>query len=216
MTVARLDPGDRRRMVAAGRLSPFVDVAPFSPVEAYEAAAGDRIASDDDPPALGVRRKASGHPNFNHRAYVEISSTLARDSLVVISSQPQAYARAVGTAVRRFFSSCVAYPPFADNLYVVFPLFRLGEATWNRPSVAVFVYLLGVVGAATSWRRGRRLHDDGLVAVSAFALLTLLWTFAVGCLVEVGENHRFRATMLPLVWVMVVAWATSRRRAEWV
>jgi hypothetical protein len=35
-------------------------------------------------------------------------------------------------------------------------------------------------------------------------VLNLLWVLVVGCLLEVGENHRFRFAVTPLVWMTIL------------
>ncbi len=214
MTTARLDPDVRERLVNEGVLSPYVLVPPFSPLEAYETAAGKDFL-DPVEPMVGRRLKSSGHPNFNHLAFVTISRTIKQDALAVVRTRPEVYAEAVATAWRRFFSPVIAYPPFADNLLAIVPLFRLSQATIGRPAFAWASYLAALVVAVLGWWRARAAGDRGLEAGAAFVLLTLLWVSVVGNLLEVGENHRFRFVVTPLVWFSLCAavapWLGKRR-----
>lgn len=214
MTSARLQPEARQSLVRSGRLSLYSTVRPFSEVAAYERVAGVSRFDDSPPTVLGQRRKSTGHPNFNHRAYIGVSKVLQDDALIVIQEDPETYLRAVVTAVRRFFSSCVAYPPFAENLAAIFPIYRLGEATWNQPMVSVVMYLVAMAAAGLGWGRAHRTGDRGLAAAAAFVLLNLAWVLVVGCLIEVGENHRFRFSVLPMVCVAVVGGLTAVTRRE--
>ncbi|RLE19795.1 MAG: hypothetical protein DRJ65_19595, partial [Acidobacteria bacterium] len=197
---ARLDPEDRGALVADGVLSSWALVKPFSPLERYEAAAGMHF-EDSEVEALGQRIKASGHPNFNHRGFVDISAVCRRDAFAVILSQPSLYLNSVVTAVRRFFSSAVAYPPFLDNLVVMAPVYRFGEMTWSRPVAVAAAFggalLISILAALTAFRQGGR--AEGFIWL--WVIWTLLWVLVVGSLVEVGENHRFRFLVTPLVWL---------------
>ena len=142
MVTARLDPGVRRDLATAGILSSFAVIPPFSPLEWYEKAVGVRFP-DSPVPALGRRVKENGQPNFNHLGFLEVSERCRGDALEVIRRFPGVYARSVTAAVRRFFSSGVAYPPFLENLVVIAPLYRLGEALWSRP-IAISAAFAGV------------------------------------------------------------------------
>jgi len=174
-------------MVGEGTLSRWSLVAPFSPLEAYERAAGVRFA-DPSNPIVGRRTRASGQPSFNHMAYVTISRDLVDDALTVVASAPDLYAGAVATAWRRFFSPVVAYPPFADNLLAIAPIYRLERATLGRPAAAVASYVAALALAALGWRRGRRRGDRGLEAAALFVLLCLLWVIVAGSLIESGRT----------------------------
>ncbi len=197
---ARLGPEDREALVAEGVLSPWAQVKPFSSLELYEAAAAIQF-EDSKVEALGQRLKASGHPNFNHRGFVDISAGCRTDAFAVILNRPSVYLNSVVTAIRRFFSSAVAYPPFLDNLVVMAPVYRFGEMTWSRPAAVAAAFwgalLISIFGAFGAFRQGRR--GEGVVRL--WVVWTLLWVLVVGSLVEVGENHRFRFLVTPLVWL---------------
>ncbi len=200
MVTARIEPGQRRNLVAAGELSPFAVVPPFSPLERYEEASGVRFP-DSPIPALGRRTKENGQPNFNHLGFVEISARCRRDALVAVRRFPGVYMRSVVTAVRRFFSSGVAYPPFLENLLIVAPLYRLGEALWSRPIVIVIAFFGSWL---ISFRRILRAFQCGRPRDAVpwlFVCWTMAWVFFVGNLVEIGENHRFRFELISLIWI---------------
>jgi hypothetical protein len=210
---AKLDSADREALVSTGELSPFSLVEPFSPLERYEAAAGVRYP-DSDVEALGQRLKSSGYPNFNHRGFIDVSARCRDDALATLRLRPAVYRRSVATAVRRFFSSAVAYPPFLENLVVMAPVYRLGEMTWSRPIALAVVFfgvlLISMILMLRDFRQGRR--AEGVVRL--WVIWTLLWVFVVGSLVEVGENHRFRFLVTPLVW-LTLADAGRRLAKVW-
>ncbi|RLE26903.1 MAG: hypothetical protein DRJ65_04445 [Acidobacteria bacterium] len=197
---ARLEPEDREALVAEGVISPWALVKPFSPLEWYEAAA--KVQFEDSPiKVLGQRLKKSGHTNFNHLGFVDISAGCRTDAFAVIVNRPSVYLNSVATAVRRFFSSAVAYPPFLDNLVVMAPVYRFGEMTWSRPAAVAVAFvgalLISIYGALGAFRQGQRAE----AVVRLWVIWTLLWVLVVGSLVEVGENHRFRFLVTPLVWL---------------
>ncbi len=197
---ARLDPVEREALVSTGVLSSYALVKPFSPLEQYEAADGRRFP-DSEIGALGQRLQSSGSPNFNHRGFVDVSAQCRADAIEVIAGYPTVYFRSVATAVERFFSSAVAFPPFLDNLVVMAPVFQLGEKTWSSPPMVVVAFvgalLISIFGAFGAIRQGR----PGECGVRLWVIWTLLWVLVVGSLVEVGENHRFRFLVTPLVWL---------------
>ncbi len=197
---ARLSPGDRERLVTDGVVSPWAQVKPFSPLEQYEEVAGIQFENSEIE-ALGQRIKGSGHVNFNHRGFVDISAGCRTDAFAVIVNRPSVYLNSVGTAVRRFFSSAVAYPPFLHNLVVMAPVYRFGEMTWSRPAAVTAAFggalLISVFAALRAFRQGRRAE----CVVRLWVIWTLLWVLVIGSLVEVGENHRFRFLVTPLIWL---------------
>jgi len=210
---AKLEPVDREAMVAKGEISSFALVTPFSPLERYESAAGVHF-QDSGVAALSRRFKSSGAPNFNHRGFVDVSDRCRKDALRVIRVRPAIYGKSVFTALRRFFSSSVAFPPFLENLVVMAPIYYFGEMTWDRPVVvgAVFlgVLLFSFFGTLSALRQDRR--SQGVVRL--WVLWTLLWVLVVGSLVEIGENHRFRFMVTPLVW-LTLADAGRRMARMW-
>lgn len=197
---ARLDPVDREALISGGVLSPFAMVKPFSPLERYEAAAGIRFPNSEIG-ALGRRLKSNGHPNFNHRGFVDVSAQCRLDAFEVIFRRPSVYAKSVTTAVRRFFTSAVAYPPFLENLVVMAPIFHLGEKTWSRPPVVVAAFVGALVFSILAAMRAVRRSDRAEWGMRLWVVWTLLWVLVIGSLVEVGENHRFRFLVTPLVWL---------------
>jgi len=204
MTVDRLSPGERAAWIRDGTLSPYAALASFSPLEAYEHAGGRRFP-DDPIPVLGTRLRRSGHPNYNHRAFVEISRIRLGDALTVIARRPGLYAGAVGSALSRFFDSPVHYPPFKETLIILEPVYRIHAITFGTRPAAILVYALALALAMATWLRRGTPMASGLRAAAAWATLNLVWVLVAGSLLEVGENHRFRFTVLPLAWLTILA-----------
>ncbi|MEN8163494.1 MAG: hypothetical protein ABFS37_05150, partial [Acidobacteriota bacterium] len=169
---ARLDPADREAMVSSEVLSPYALVKPFSPLEDYESAAGSRFP-DSEIGALGQRLKSTGNPNLNHLGFVDVSAQSRADALEVIVRQPKVYRRSVGTAVRRFFSSAVAYPPFLDNLVVMAPIYQLGEKTWSSPPVVAAAFLGALVISILTAMRAFRLGQGAELSLRLWVIWTL-------------------------------------------
>ena len=210
MTVQRLSPEERAAMIRDGRISAYAAVPPFGPLAAYEAITGARF-TDDPLPALGARVRSSGNPNFNHRAFVEIAGVRFQDAVAVVRMRPDVYVDAVRSAVRRFFSPTIHYPPFERTLILLEPAYRLYVATFGAAAVAVLVYALALLFAAAALFRRDRSLPPGARAAAGWVLLNLLWVLVVGCLLEVGENHRFRFTVTPLVWMTILGSLPSLR-----
>lgn len=197
---ARLDPAERAAMVTKGMLSSYALIKPYSPLEDYEAVADIRY-SDSTAPALGQRTKVTGQPNFNHLGFVDVSDQCRSDALKVIAGRPSVYADSVATAARRFFTSGVAYPPFLENLVVIAPVFRFGEKTWSSRAVVSLAFFGALVFSVLAAVGARRSENRAELALRLWVIWTLMWVLVVGSLVEVGENHRFRFLVTPLVWL---------------
>lgn len=202
MTTARLLPEEREPLIAEGTISPMARVRPFSPLQDFEIEAGVRF-QDSPPQVLGQRIKSTGAPNFNHRGFLEVSRQCRADALAVIRRSPAIYGRSVAIAVRRFLTSGVAYPPFRENLMVMAPVFVAGEASWSHPATITLAFGAALLFASWMGVRAWRSGDRSRSAAYCWIGLTMLWTLVVGSLAEVGENHRFRFVLSPLIWLML-------------
>ena len=214
MTSAKLDRSEREEMIRGGDLSRFAAVAPFSRLEQYEDAAGTRF-DDVGVPAVSRRVKPGGHSNFNHLAFVEISAASQHDALTALSTHPGIYLRSVHAAVNRFFSSTVSYPPFLNTITTLGPWSRLYQATFGSSLVSTITFIAALIVAVGGTRHGFAHGDPGLAASALWVVLNLGWTLVFGSLVELGENHRFRFYVSPLIWMTLLAgaslWWRNRR-----
>jgi hypothetical protein len=214
MTTARLPSAERDAMIRDGRLSPLAGVRPFSPVEVYEHAARARWQGQGIP-VLARRTRASGAPNYNHVAYLEIDRVGRSDAATVIRRRPAVYAEAVAGAARTFLQSPIRYPALTENLRRVPRARWLYERTLGLLPVTVMLFLAAGVAATSVARREVRSDDPGLTAAGGFLVLNLLWVAGVASCLEIGENNRFQTLVSPMVWVALLAagrWALSRSR----
>ena len=139
----------------------------------------------------------------------------------MIYRHPSLYSSSVSKAVRRFFTSAVAYPPFLENLVVIAPVFHLGQMTWSRPISVLLAFVCAlVISIVVAWRASQR-GQRSEAAVQLWVMFTLMWVLVVGSLVEVGENHRFRFLLTPLIWLTLADGARrlsmklQRRHKPW-
>lgn len=214
-TTFALPREEREALISSGELSPFARVTtrPAFPdvrdLPPFEAAAPTGV------PALDRVRRLGGATNYNQLSWVRVSREYLRDAKVVLRRDPSVWLFSVGEALTLYFR-----PSCEDG--VLLPGNRRAVAAWealyDRVVLADFGLswtLLVVHAAALAWggwfllARGVRATDPerGLVL---FAWLTVAWVAAVGNLLEVGENNRFRWAVDPLA-VGLVVHAVSRR-----
>ncbi len=205
MTTMRLPPEDARRLVAAGRISPFSLVRkPFAPIGDYESATGLKFA-DPPNPVLGTREKGDGQPNFNHLAYLEISSLCRKDAFEVIRNRPGIYLEALRISVHRFFGPVSAYPAFRENLSVLAPIAKLEIFGWDSSPFSILIFAACIIKLFLSGFQALMRRDPAMAAVCAFALFTIFWVFMTGNMLEIGENERFRFLLFPLLFLAFAA-----------
>lgn len=245
MTVFRIPGEERRALAARGDLSPVAGLPPFSAPERYlEFVPLPPVGH----PVLDELRKSTGQPNYNHRVFPEVSRRAAADAAKVLRERPAVYAGAVAEALWHATQPASDFTPFGANLEAIdgteraFSFLVLGQPFRDRyfptlrhrapvrhfvgmlaglPLLALGLSLWAVVGAA------RRLpsllrdpSDRPRGATTLFLLGTIAWVVGVGCLLEVGENNRFRFLVDPFLLVLVavqvagwLGWAREPERA---
>lgn len=240
ITTFQLDDEVRRRLVAAGELSPLALIPPASPLPHYRDLVSPHpptgVAVLDEATKGGGDPGASYQSNFNNLDYVGLSDGYLADALAVVQLHPEAYLRGIATAVATFFRPPSHFFALADNRVEIDAVDRAynlalldltataeqpvaqvpgaadhfapppGGPTW----LVVAAYALALVGGAgwvvsRMWRRRP-------VLVVVFLWSTVAYITAVGTLLEVGENNRFRLYSDPLVVVLVVAALVAWRR----
>lgn len=169
--------------------------------------------------------KSTGAPNFHHFDYIAISRGYGRAVRWLLVREPELYLRGVANAVGIYFRAA------ADSAW----LGRNGErlvgwsGLWNRwiaaqprpfdgrvglgavawLAVAAWVVGLGWGTARLCGPRRLRETDPARRLLLAFAVLTVGWVTLAGCLLELGENNRFRFEVAPLV-ALLLADLTAR------
>ncbi|MEO8603647.1 MAG: hypothetical protein ABI629_13825 [bacterium] len=237
MATFALPPHAPAELVARGVVTPLFAVPPFNTVATYRGML-------ELPPASGVptldRETAdSGNANFNHLAYVSVSTRYRRDAMTVIGMYPGAYLHAVAAATSLFFRPA--------NDYEYFTGFRHSMPLWNAlysrllcgqwtpagpvklngrfnfdlsntvPSIGWFILIGMPLLAVLGLRRLRMAHRDGDVATAAtlaFILITLAYATFVGVALNIGENERYRFVLEPFLFILWAAACSRRRGAE--
>jgi hypothetical protein len=212
-----LDPDDLQRDVDDGKISRLALLGGFRNPGVYGYVRDGRRGIA----VLDRRSTSLGQPNFNFEPYTDISSELLDDSLTAIRLHPRHYLRNVGLATRFYFLPASDYPYLTENRsnMVTFEQ-RFAQVTqlqwrpynpfiprpWKghggtAPGVAtvswgiVAVYLLSMGGlvlvAVSPLRRRAGLRRPEALGVAVIAF-TIVYASAVGTLLELGENNRFR------------------------
>jgi hypothetical protein len=236
LALVQTPPRARRVLIENGVLSDIALVRPFSPLDAYPPAWRD--ATGPDHPVLRDAAKSTGHPNFNHQAFIAISKQYRTDSFAMIARSPSAYLWSVGNAWLIYAMPPSDYTFMKENRAriagwdaawncVVYgaciaarsddgtaPLERrayLKERftwTWNLALLAALIYAAGA-----GVKHVVQGSADGRDAALLFIAGTIPFVACAGNFLEIGENNRFRAMLEPISWVSIV-WAASRSIAR--
>jgi len=158
-----------------------------------------------EPPArtgialLDDLKRSGGAPNFNNRYYLEVSKMYSDAIKDFVTHHPRLYAKFVGRALVNYWEPSDHYLFFPkqnlqtlgsyDSLYdEVYPAFYCFY-------FAGLVYAL-YVSARSRWGDATTLTLGFAVATVAYSMLAIFVTY--------GENDRYKFTVEPLLWVMVV------------
>lgn len=226
---------DREALVREGRISPLALVAPFSAPDAYTAFLPARSVTPTGIPALDEEKRSGGATNFNHIGYVAVSRAYLSDARRLLRLRPAAYRRSVLDANLIFFMPATAFLGLGENrvnartavlaeellqgrlMFHVEPeLQRTDLPTFYRQKALnmglalPLLYAVALAAAAFLCLRLRR-REPARAAVFGLIVFALVYVWAAGTLLEVGENMRFRSMVDPLVLVVLAVLAGSRR-----
>jgi len=232
---------ERPGLVDAG-VSPLVLIPPFSPLELYPESF--QTTSPFDVAALREPAKSNEMPNFNAWSYLGISRQYGSDARALIRREPRRYAAMVSRAWQRFWTAPSDYSFVErnrrriaawDHLYAALqgvPDAWAGQRgtatdpTSSRTAPGRIAWLwLGLCAGALATAAVAVLRDLRAVArgepVSRTRLALggfLLWNtvfvaFAANA-VELGENHRFRVAIEPLLLALVAFATRELARSE--
>ena len=200
---------DQRRAVAEGKISNFVFIQPFEPLDKYPGEKADATGI----PVLDERKKANGVDNFNNILYIDISRHYLHDSIWTLAHHPIDYSHELVRTCGCYFG-----PHKDQDIRLSSRLGRwnrlcdyvLGTATlewWPRQQRCVTVSLTLLIGlplifiwTAMSLRRATWDPSD---ITRAFMLMTIAYTSATAVMLEIGENPRFRSVVDPLFLVLL-------------
>jgi hypothetical protein len=234
ITTMQVPDFQRVKMFANGELSRFGLYANFESLDYYRDKTGEvDLFLPSGIPALDNERKSNGSSNFNHPAYVNISSRFLHDDLSVIRHRPAAYARGVLGAISLYLQ-----PPHdqvfnKDNVNSISPWVRVADVVlygqlsslWrdnyhtefksriklskNLPDIGLFV-LVALLAIMLYWpaafvRAGRRSLSEPRWITVLFMLFAVLYVSSVANLLEIGENARIRYEIEPFIWLLAAA-----------
>ena len=170
-----------------------------------------------------------------------------RDAIAVIRQYPASYATGVVIANRLFFSPSsmneyfspqnrAAAKPFerlfnpvlyavpAEPGFIVQPHFGFDVPPSLEVNTSVWLIALWTLVLVLGWLRvrpalfARAVEDRAACVTLGYLLLVMVYVHALGTLVELGENYRYRFVVEPLLMVAVAVFATDgvrRLKRRW-
>jgi hypothetical protein len=241
LTVPRTD---LTPLVEQGVVSPLALVSRYQDVSLLFSAANDPPSGI---PVLDTPRKSSGEYNYNYRPLIEINEQYARDSMAVVRKYPASYVIGVITANRLFFSpssmneyfsaqnraaakpferffNLVLYGVSAEPRFIVQPHFGFDAPPSLEVNTSVWLIALWALSLILVWLRVRPVFfaqsaEDRVARVTlGYLIFVMVYVHALGTLVELGENYRYRFVAEPFLAVAIAVIATDgirRLAARW-
>lgn len=235
LTVPR---SDLAPLVEQGIVSPLVLVSRYQDVSLLFSAGNDPPSGI---PVLDTPRKSTGEYNYNYRPLIAVDEQYARDSMAVIRQYPASYAIGVITANRLFFSPSsmneyfspqnrAAAKPFerffnpalygvaAEPGFIVQPHFGFDLPPSLEVNTSVWLIALWALALVFGWLRVRPVFfapsvEDRVARVTlGYLLFVMVYVHALGTLVELGENYRYRFVVEPFLAVAIAVIATDGMR----
>ena len=219
-------------------LEPLIErgiVSPLALVSRYDDVAVLFAARNDPPsgvPVLDRPRKSDGAYNYNYRPLIVLNEQYARDSLAVIRRYPAGYVIGVIAANRLFFSPSsmneyfspqnrAAAKPFerifnpmlygvsAEPGFIVQPHFGFDVPPSLEVNTSVAHIGLWTLVFVFGWLRVRAVEDRAARVTLGYLLFVMVYVYALGTLVELGENYRYRFAIEPFFAVALAVLATD-------
>jgi hypothetical protein len=216
-TSYQLSPKESDDLIRRGIVSPLAKIVPFSELSAYYPYI--RMPAKTGVPVLDEEITSTGHPNFNHLAYLQIHDMYLADSEAIWLHYPVAYARSVAIAWFSYFlpASDLHYfdrrlAPIRrwDRIYsaAVFGQFRRAESRQDLRALAASgrsfllplymgLYLVVLVPAAVVWagsqltfRRNYWSSPESIVI--AFMVFTIVFISLLSTMLSSFECNRYR------------------------
>jgi len=155
--------------------------------------------------------KSTGHINYNHAAFVDVSRAYFSDALTVMRTQPSAYRASVARAWGFYFMSGTDNSLGEGNLVPVRRWISWWDSVvflrWPGTSACLSLIVgLPLAAVYAVWRSRRH-------TAWAFIALMIWYIAVVGNATEVGENNRFRfaTDALSVAALAAVGQAVARR-----
>jgi hypothetical protein len=231
-------------LVEQGAVSPYALVSRYQDVFRLFEATTDPPTGI---PVLDRQWKSTGDLNFNYRPLAAISEHYAHDSFTVIRRYPASYVIGLLIANRLYFSPSsmnsyfspenrAAAEPFerifnplvygvgADTGYVGQPHFGFDQPYVLEVNTSVWLIAWSALVVVLGWLRVRPAFFGGTVGdrmaliTVGYLLFVMLYVYALGTLVELGENNRYRFVAEPFLAVVTAVLVTDcvrRLKARW-
>jgi 4-amino-4-deoxy-L-arabinose transferase-like glycosyltransferase len=235
LTVPR---ADLQPLVEQGIVSPLALVSRYENVALLFAVAND---SPSGIPVLDRPLKSDGEYNYNYLPLIALNRQYARDSLNVIRRHPAGYAIGVVIANRLFFSPSsmneyfaaenrAAAKPFervfnpvfygvpAEPGYIAQPHFGFDVPPSLEVNTSAWLIALWVLVLVFGWLQvrpaffARSCGDRAARITLGYLLFVMVYVHALGTLVELGENYRYRFAVEPFLAVAAAVIATDAVR----
>ncbi|ERJ20757.1 hypothetical protein SSPSH_000099 [Salinisphaera shabanensis E1L3A] len=225
LTTLAIDKPERQRLVDAGELSDMALMDfPFNTPEAYA-----DIFDDVEPTGITVldqKRKSTGHVNYNHLAYADVSEQALEDAIASVRIHPEVYLQSMGTAWLMFMRPSSDYPFLQDNRAAIEPYSRVfslllaGQPKYpTEPKfdleagqigilVAIGYTLAVLYGLYLLIRCAIKRRVSAVEATLIFLWLNIMYVSVIGNAFEVDENQRFRFSVNPFIAATLAVMAT--------
>lgn len=214
----------------AGEVSELVHTYPWLPLNRYPASWRELPEGTPDVPVLTRATRSTGHPNFNHAAYVRIAQAFQDDAKVVFQRRPETWWQSTQRAWQTHYLPIHDYTFFGEERERGAPTMReiervyeraagawaFVEWDWDRPLPPfserpgwLFAFAQGLALIVAIAAALRRRQSRARRAVLLYAAMTIVFVAVVGNSLELGENQRFRFLSEPLSWALI-AFAADR------
>jgi hypothetical protein len=232
LTVPR---SDLQPLVEQGIVSPLALVSRYEDVELLFSAGNEPPSGI---PVLDRPRKSDGSYNYNYRPLIDLNQQYARDSTAVIKRYPAGYAIGVIVANRLFFSPSsmneyfspenrAAAKPFervfnpllyavpAQPGFIVQPHFGFDVPPSLEANTSVWLIALWTLALVLGWLHVRPAFfapsaEDRVARLTfGYLLFVMVYVYALGTLVELGENYRYRFVVEPFLAVAMAVLVTG-------
>jgi hypothetical protein len=214
-TTYQLTPQEADRLIAQHVVTPLARIVPFSPLSEY--AAHVHTPPKTGIPVLDQEMTSSGHPNFNHLAYLQVHSQYVANSKAIWLHYPVAYVRSVVIAWFSYFLPTTDLHSFdpvrprvasVDRIFSVafFGQFRRAtsrkdlramRASGGTLSLVLYtgVFLLVMVPLLILWGSVQvlrnRIPPEKRVTV-AFLIVTIIYLTLLSTMLSSFEGNRYR------------------------
>ncbi len=218
----RMPEEDRMRRVKSGELSKFALLPPFrNPLVYLKLLPNTPLTGI---PVLDQPETSSHGRNHHHLVYVEASKYYMQDAIHMIRARPIDYLRSVNQAVYIYFHSPSDFDLITGNRDTLgafdqwwnrffYGQWKSDETSIDRNSSMsvehvgwwiVASFLIVAAGSIIFIWKNRRQIDKPENMLVLFMAYNIFFVTAVGNLMDIGENNRFRFTVDPFILILLI------------